>query len=438
MQQLNQDTTRKPLFRRALTTYVTVILFIAVFWAGFWAGNKKADHVIINEDGVVIKKNDFTYGGVADKFKNPPEYLADDTDFDLYWDAWNIIQTRYVDRPAGETRLLYGSIAGMVASLGDPFTTFLDPEVTQNFTEELTGEIEGIGAEIGIKNDLLTVVSPLPGSPAMQAGLLAQDIIWEIDGEETAAMPIDTAVSKIRGQKGTDVVLSVSQGLDGQRRDITITRDRIEIVSAELEMLRGNESGIPDDKTVGLITLSHFNADTAARMKTIVQDIILEQPDALVLDLRNNPGGFLDQAISIAGMWVAPGGVVVRERSADGSVEEHKAQGRAEFASIPTVVLINEGSASGSEIVAGALQDHELAHVVGETSFGKGSVQVIEHLRDGASIKVTVAKWLTPNSNEIDLVGIIPDTEVVVDELADDETADDSIQLESAFDYLFE
>ncbi len=424
---------------RSMSSVVLIFLFVAfVFLSGYAMGQRQATSSVLTEQGSNIQEgNNFVYGKVKGKLKSPPEFLSEDVDFDLFWDAWRVIQSRYVDRPIGETKLLYGSIAGMVASLGDPFSVFLEPQTTKNFTEELTGKIEGIGAEIGIRDGRLTIVSPLSESPAERAGLKPGDKVWAIDGYSTDSITLDDAVSRIRGPKGSTVVLTITHNGDTEKRDIPIVRDTIRIVSAEWKIIDREMYGIPEESKIGYIKISHFNADTGARVRAIVQKALLAQPDGIIVDLRNNPGGFLDQAVEIAGTWIPSGGVVVQEKQADGSIISNLSPGPASLGDIPVVVLINRGSASGSEILAGALQDNGKAVIVGETSFGKGSVQQIEQLRDGSSIKITVARWLTPDGNQIDQQGIAPDKEVPFDQEQYDETGIDS-QIMAAVDVLLQ
>lgn len=367
---------------------------------------------MFSNDGIAVVSDDFTYGRVSGKADEPPDFLGRDIDFDLYWKAWQIIQDKFVGRPAGETRLLYGSIAGMVASLGDPFSVFLEPSITAGLTEELTGQIEGIGAEIGIRDNALVVISPLPGSPAEKAGIREGDRIWEIDQAPSAAMTLEEAVHIIRGPKGTPVTLTVSRQESAERLSVTIIRDTVRIVSVEWDILDTAKLGVSADKKIGYIRITHFNADTGERMKRAIQDAIIAHPDGIILDVRNNPGGYLDQAIEVSGYWVPSGEVVVMEEEAGQAIQKHRSRGKGELGSIPTVVLINGGTASGSEILAGALRDNGLATIVGQTSFGKGSVQSIEYLPDGSSIKLTVARWLTPIGSHIDQVGVVPDVEI--------------------------
>jgi carboxyl-terminal processing protease len=300
---------------------------------------------------------------------------------------------------------------------------FFDPEITEEFNQELEGSFEGIGAEIAIKKDRLTIVSPLEGSPAKAAGLRSGDKVYAIDGEDTAGISLDQAVNNIRGPKGSEVVLSVSRDGIEEVEDVTITRDTIKIQSVKWEM-KGD---------IAYINLSYFHTDTEDAFSKAVGEIVAKNPKGIILDMRGNPGGLLDAAIDVASEWVEDG-VITYEKTSDGKLHKHSATGKARLKDFNTIVLINKGSASGSEIVAGALKDHGKAQLLGETSFGKGSVQTLFSLPDGSSIKLTIAKWLTPNENMIDQEGIHPDIEIERTDEDFDNDADP--QLDKALELL--
>jgi carboxyl-terminal processing protease len=403
------------LFRKLIKYYFVILLIFVSFIFGLIVGKHE------NKDKVVLSEKES--GQVYNK-KEKPEFLSKDVDFKLFWDVWKIIEDNYVKQPVGETELLYGAIAGSVASLGDPHSVFFDPKTTMDFTEELKGSFEGIGAEIAIKKDRLTVVAPLPESPAEKAGLKAGDRILGINGEDTTGMSLDIAVNKIRGPKGSEVILTI--GRDGLEKveEIKIVRETIRIQSVKWEMLNDN---------IVHLNLRYFNEDTAEDFNKAVLAIVAKNPKGIILDLRNNPGGFLDTAVGVSSEWVEDG-VVVYEKLSNGLLKEHKAMGNARLKDFPTVILINEGSASGSEIVAGALKDHKLATLVGEKTFGKGSVQSLFSLEDGSSIKLTIAEWLTPNQNAIDGEGIEPDIKIELTE--DDFNQDKDPQLDKAIEIL--
>jgi carboxyl-terminal processing protease len=334
-----------------------------------------------------------------------PSYALEDVDFSDFWDIWQKVKDKHVEGGATDSEMYYGAVAGMVASLDDPYSMFFDPEMAEAFNNELSGTFEGIGAEIGIKKGQLMIIAPLSGTPAERAGLRARDSILLIDGVDTSTMTVDEAVSRIRGDKGTTVTLLI--GRDGVRepKEYVITRGTIVVESVKTEMKD------VDGMNIAVITLSHFNDDAGSGFDRAVRSVLLESPDGIVLDMRNNPGGYLDTAVDVAGEWLEHE-LVVEERFGDGTEKGHQSDGSAKFADMPTVVLVNGGSASASEIVAGALQDWGAATVVGEQTYGKGSVQDYEEFEDGSALKLTVALWYTPKGRSIDKDGIKPDIEV--------------------------
>ncbi|OIO17278.1 peptidase S41 [Candidatus Kuenenbacteria bacterium CG11_big_fil_rev_8_21_14_0_20_37_9] len=392
---------------RGFFVYALIITLTLSFGIGVIVGKRKGDVNIISAS----RSGD--YGKVTDKEESIPDYLSKDVKFRIFWDIWNEIQNTYIDGPVAETELFYGALSGMVAGLGDPYSVYMRPKVATEYIEELQGRFEGIGCEIGVKNNILTVVSPLSESPAEHAGLRPADLIIEIDGYSTDGIDVSEAVSRIRGEKGTTVSLKIYRPQTKEFLDISIVRDTINIVSVKNYTLDQNNYAILGDKKIKVIKVTNFNADTDGRFADAINNVLLENPDGLVLDLRGNPGGYLDSAINMADFWLEQGDIVVSERSFGESDKIHLAPSGAVLSGFKTVVLINGGSASGSEIVAGALQDHGVATVVGEKSFGKGSVQrVIGDFEDGSAIKLTVAKWLTPGGKYIDHEGIKPDIEI--------------------------
>ncbi|NMC51142.1 S41 family peptidase [Candidatus Kuenenbacteria bacterium] len=394
-------------FSKSLNFYILAAVLIVVFAGGFALGKKESKVQITNSGGV----EDFNYGEVKGKDAETPPFLGKDVNFKLFWDVWNKIQEKYVDRPVGETKLMYGAMAGLVASLDDPFSGFMEPKTATDFEESLAGRFEGIGAEIAIRHDVLTVVSPLPESPAEKAGVLAGDVIMEIDGYKTEKIDINDAVNRIRGEKGTTVNLKIYRQKENKILDIPVVRDVIKIVSVSLQRFSSEQYPELGDKKIDLVKVTNFNADTEERFRQIMVEVGKDNPDGLILDLRSNPGGYLDTAIMMANAWVDQGKVVVTEKFVDDK-KMHLASEAPVLNKFRTVVLVNGGSASGSEIVAGALQDHGLATLVGEKTFGKGSVQELENLDDGSAIKITIARWLTPKGRTIDKEGIEPDIKV--------------------------
>lgn len=368
-----------------------------------------------------------TAGGEVQGKAELPAYLLQDVDFDLFWEVWNIAKGKFLEQPVFDTQLFYGALQGIVASLKDPYSVFLDPETTKKFTEELAGTFEGIGAEIGIKKGELVVVAPLPETPAQRAGLKTGDRILKIDGEDTFGMPIDIAVSRIRGPKGTAVTLVILRQGWEESKDMRIMRETINVKSVQLT---ARQDGLT------YLKITYFNETTLGALEEAIQQLLARAPKGIILDLRGNPGGFLEVAVRVAAEWIPSGEVVVWQEFQGGSREAFYAQGQQRLKEIPTVVLINEGSASASEIVAGALRDHGIAKVMGEKSFGNGSVQTFEQLRGGSSIKLTVAHWLTPKGAQIEKTGITPDLEIPMSRK--DYENDKDPQLEKAVETLIQ
>lgn len=393
---------------------ITVVFLFAIgsFLGGFILGQKNIPIQLGQTGGNVVDTN------------APPPYLLKDVDFNLFWQVWKIVQDKYVDQPVKDTELFYGALEGIVSSLDDPHSVFLDPALMKKFEEELTGQFDGIGAELAIKNKELVIIAPLPSSPAEKAGLRARDWIVKINGEETGNMSIEEAVSKIRGKKGTSVTLTIFRDGFTEPKDFTIVRDLIHVMSVQYEQ-KGE---------IAYIKILDFDEQSSQYFKDAVQKAFRQNPKGIILDLRNNPGGLLDSGIEVASEWLTKGEVVVGEEGANGQNDQFTTDRDGVFKEIPTVVLVNEGSASASEIVAGALQDFGRAKLVGKKTFGKGSVQELENLPDGSAVKITVARWLTPKGRQINEVGIAPDVEV---ELTEKDFANDlDPQLDKALELL--
>lgn len=327
---------------------------------------------------------------------------AQNVDFSIFWRAWDLIVEKY-DGNINYQEMVYGAIRGMTESLGDDYTGFLSPEEAKLLEQDLNGVIYGIGAEIGIKNNNLTVITPLDNSPAKNAGLMAGDVITMIDDETTYKMNLDVAVYKIRGKEGTKVKLSINR--DGEEKEFEITRAKITIKSVEYDILEDN---------VGYIKTRRFDEQTTTLLRQALDQFIAKDINKVILDLRDNPGGYLDESISVASEFVKSGVIVTEKKDIDEEEFNYKSTGRGKMtdSKYKIVVLINEGSASASEIVAGALQDYKRATLVGMTTFGKGSVQELNNLSRGAQIRITIAHWYTPNGKNITKEGIKPDIEI--------------------------
>ncbi|MBI3231616.1 MAG: S41 family peptidase [Candidatus Doudnabacteria bacterium] len=358
--------------------------------------------------------------------------LTKTVDYQLLWDAIKVVQDKYIEKSPTPDKILYGAVRGAVESFGDPYTAFFEPSTLETFKTDLAGQFDGIGAEIGKKENAIVVVAPLEGMPAQKAGVLAKDIIVEVNSQSTAGWSVEQAVSKIRGPRGTKVELKLFREGRQSPFDVAIVRDKIEIKSVKWEFKEVDKNG--EHKQVAIIKLSKFGDDTKPLMEKAVNEILTKSVNGIILDLRNNPGGYLNTAVDLASFWLGRGKLVVKEERSTGNPLEYQASGDGRLASIPTLVLINGGSASASEILAGALQDYKIVKLFGEKSFGKGSVQELVDLRDGTAVKVTVAKWITPSGKNLNKEGLHPDVEVKMTE--QDYTEAKDPQMEAALQQI--
>jgi carboxyl-terminal processing protease len=383
---------------------ITVIIATSAFFAGTVVGN--ADAPEVSKVSTLINKE-----------QGAPERI----DFEAFWKAWNVLNEKYVstkDMPSDQEKV-WGAIEGLAASLGDPYTVFFPPVENKVFESEISGNFEGVGMEVAIKDGILTVVAPLKGSPAERAGILAGDKILKINGTSTIDMSVDKAVKLIRGKKGTTVVLTVLR--EGQKDTVekSIVRDVINIptLDTEIQYPAGTKA---ENKTknnaVFVIKLYNFSAISPELFRKALREFIDSGSHKLVLDLRGNPGGYLDAAVSMASWFLPSGKIVVTEdfgKNKDPKV--YRSRGPALFnENLKFVVLVDGGSASASEILAGALKEHGVAKVVGTNTFGKGSVQELIKITPETSLKVTVARWLTPKGVSISEGGLKPDVEVKI------------------------
>lgn len=383
----------RKLFNRFSIFLLLIFLVAFSYWAGFNSGENNA--------GSVEKKLPIEKTVIINKEGTESNIL----DFSLFWRVWDLLKEKYVDTDKLDAqKLFYGAIKGMLAATGDPYTNFLDPEENKAFQEEIQGSFEGIGAEVGMRGGVLTIISPLEGSPAEKAGLRPGDKIIKIGDQSTLDLTIDQSVALMRGKKGTEVKLTIiREGIEGSQ-EVMIKRDTINVKSVKLEWKNDN---------IALIRISQFGEETTREFNQAVKQISEASPKGIIIDVRNNPGGYLDSAVNVASRMLPKGKAVVIEENQDKKQETLSAKGGDILSGIPTVVLINEGSASASEILAGALRDdRENVTIVGEKSYGKGSVQEFLDLPNGSAVKITVAKWLTPNGEQINEKGIMPDREV--------------------------
>lgn len=350
--------------------------------------------------------------------------------FQLFWEVWDILQRDYYGDLPDMQSVTYGAIQGMLETVGDDYTSFIEPRVADIFAEDATGTFEGIGAFVELRDDgKLQIVNVFPEQPAEQAGLQSGDRILEVDGESIVGYGIYEAIALIRGPEGSEVTLEVERPEEGTFT-VTLTRAEIEIPLVEAEMLeRGGEK-------VGYIHLLEFSSTATVQMEEELEALLAEDPSGLVFDLRDNPGGWLNQAVSVADLFLGEN-VVLIERSSDGSEEVFYAEDGGLAEEIPLVVLVHEYSASASEIVAGAIQAHDRGVLVGTQTFGKGSVQRPYRLSDGSELRVTTALWFTPDNQAIHGQGLTPDIEVSMPEEAEiGPEAEDDAQLDRAVEYL--
>ncbi|MGB2761987.1 MAG: S41 family peptidase [Minisyncoccales bacterium] len=373
----------------------------------------------------------FLFGEIEGKKKVSP---SDELNFSLFWEVYNTLKEKYVNpEDFDHEEIIYGAISGMVESLGDPYTVFFNPEEAKIFEEDVKGIFEGVGMEIGIRKEGLTVIAPLEGTPAQKAGLRPGDKIIKIDDISTVDIAIDEAVKLIRGQKGTEVSLTIYREDWGETKEIKIVRGIIEIPSLSWELISSSKERQDD---IAYIKLYQFSEKASYDFKTASREILDSSAERIILDLRNNPGGYLTVAQDITGWFLEKGQIVTIEDFGEEKEQKlYKAKGPEKFLSYPIVVLINEGSASGSEILAGALRDNRGIKLIGEKSFGKGTVQELEYLSEG-SLKITIANWLTPKGEVLTDRGLEPDIKVEMT-LEDYEQGKDP-QLEKAVEILKE
>ena len=357
---------------------------------------------------------------------------AETVDISLFWEVWQLLDQDFVastsTEPTTDEERVWEAIQGLVRSYNDPYTVFLPPEDAEIFEADISGNFEGVGMEIGMRDSLLTVIAPLPETPAEKAGILAGDAIIRIDGKSTESISIDEAVKLIRGEKGTEVVLTVFRDGEEELLEISVTRDRIDIPTLTTEVKNG----------VFVIKLFNFSALSEMKMQEALRTFVQSGSRKLVLDLRGNPGGFLQSAVNISSYFLPAGKIVVRENFGDDEDERlYRSSGRMLRPILQPeemVVLVDGGSASASEIVAGALKEHDVATVIGMQTFGKGSVQELIDLKGGASLKVTIARWLTPDGTSISDGGLTPDIEVEI--TPEDRESDKDPQLDAAIEFL--
>jgi len=408
----------KKIFNRTLVFFICLFLFFGVFSLCYYQGKNETSSPVL-EKSIPINQ-----AYIDNKLPNAENKI----DFSLFWKVWDLVREKHVSRNTLDAqKMIFGAINGMLRATGDPYSYFFSPEESQSFSQDIQGSFEGIGAELGMKDNFLTVVAPLEGSPAQKSGLMAGDKILKINGKVSSDMSIDEAVDMVRGKKGTEVKLTILRLGEQETREITVIRDVIEIKSVKIEF---KSDGI------AYIKIIKFGENTNSEFNEAANQVISKNAKGIILDLRNNPGGLLDKAVAVASKMMPKGQVVVTEEDSQGNKDNLRTTGGDKLNGIPTVALINEGSASASEILAGALRDNQNTTLIGKKSFGKGTVQELINLPGNSSVKITVAKWLTPKGDYIMEKGITPDVEV--DLTVDDYENNRDPQLDKAMEMIKE
>ncbi len=412
---------------------VVVVLMLFSGWTGMLIGEKKLEIAVNNwKPAVVLNKTPVTgfeslingVSGLRSNLNGKASGVSE-IDFSLFWTVWEKMNSDYVDKSLLDPKkMVDGAISGMVASVGDPYTVYLPVQQNKEAKEDLGGAFEGVGIQLGFKDQRLSVMTPLDGSPAQKAGVLAGDLILRIQDKELAidkatdGISLPEAVKLIRGKGGTRVVLTFARAGVAEPFETELVRDTIVVKSATVEFVENGKG-----RKVAWLKLSRFGDRTQEEWLNIVQQISntakTEKFAGVVLDLRNNPGGYLEGAVFTASEFLGSGKVVVTQQYGTGKKIENKVIRNGSLLKMPLVVIVNKGSASASEILAGALQDYGRAKILGVQSFGKGSVQQPDDFPDGSGVHITVAKWLRPSGEWLDKKGVTPDMEVKWENIKD-------------------
>lgn len=402
---------KKEIKKSLITTILALMVIVGIFFSAYFLGVKKGAEELKTVYIEGVSKID--------------EGKEKDIDFNIFWEAWSTIKEKYVSKEKTDDnqKLIYGAISGLVDSLGDKNSIFFSPKDAQKFTEEISGEFEGIGAELGTNKDgQIIIIAPLKNTPAYKAGIKSGDKILKIDGKTTAGMTVDDAVKNIRGEKGTKVDLTIQSADEKKERVVSIIRDSIQVPTLDLERI--NYNGEKDDKgEIGYIKIYNFYEKSPSLFYQAALKILMSKLNGIVIDLRGNPGGFLEASVNIGSWFIEKNQPIVKEEFRDSKDSNtFYSTGPALLKDIPVVVIIDRGSASASEILAGALKEKANATLIGEKSFGKGTVQELMELGNGAMMKLTIAHWLTPNGKQIDENGITPD---IVLKIKESKTSED-------------
>jgi carboxyl-terminal processing protease len=399
-----------------------LFLVVGAFSAGAIVGNL----IIPQPDLNWLEKTTDAQPSSPDR--DPTTQLTTDELFSPFWESWDIVHDQYIDQPVNDLELMRGAIKGMLESLGDEHTGYMDPNQYMQANIPMDGEYEGIGAWVDTATDFLTIISPMPGSPAEEAGLMPGDEVIKIDGEDMTGLDGSLVIRKVLGPAGSTVVLTIRRESEPAPFEVTIVRAKIMIPSVESRMM---------DDDIGYIAIMTFAAETKSELQNNLEEILAEDPVGLIIDLRNNGGGYLQTAVEVGSEFIDEGIILYEDYGSDEDLIEFKAKKNGLATDIPLVLLVNEGSASASEIVAGAIQDHDRGPLVGATTFGKGSVQNWIALDNNqGALRVTIARWLTPDKRQINETGLVPDYEVEFTE--EDFLADLDPQLDKAVEVLLD
>ncbi len=411
---------------------LVLILIVGSFSIGMFVGgsNSGTDTPTVTASSAVSTASTLLQETVEDVLgTNPPQASSTPEDleqlFEPFWQSWDLVHDLYIDQPVNDELMMQGAIRGMMESLGDQHSSYMDPDQYRQANIPLEGGYEGIGAWVDATGDYLTIVSPMPDSPAEKAGLVPGDQIIAVDGEDMTGVDGSLVIRKVMGPAGTSITLTIFREGETEPFDVTLERANIEVPSVQYEMLDGN---------IAYIKLFSFSEPATQEFKAGLQELLDQDPDGLIFDLRNNPGGERDAAVEIASQFIGDG-VIMYQEYQDGHRDTFEAVKGGLATDIPLVVLVNEGSASASEIVAGAIQDYQRGTLVGTVTFGKGSVQNwVPLVNDEGLVRVTIARWLTPNGRTIHELGVQPDVEVELTE--EDFLAELDPQLDKAIEIL--
>ncbi|MCC6177856.1 MAG: S41 family peptidase [Chloroflexi bacterium] len=407
----------------ALTSIVAVLAFGLAFVSGYLFGRF--------EPGGPLAVLDNLQPSTARATEEAVLSSDEQQRFRLFWETWQIVEKEFYDKgQIDHQKMMYGAVKGMVEAVGDPYTIYMTPAQRDVNETDLRGSFDGVGVQVDLRDGKLTVVAPIDDTPAAKAGMRTGDIIVQVDGKSLNGKSLNDAVELIRGQRGTDVTLTVARLGVADPLTFTMTRAEIKMKSVRTRLL---------DHQVGYVRISTFSASTGSEMATAMQDLMAQQPHGVVIDLRANPGGYLHTAVETAGQFLTSGSVVLYQVSGDGSRKIYKTDSAGAATDAKLVVLVNKGTASASEILAGALRDNGRAILIGEQTFGKGTVQNVHQLSDKSGLRVTTAQWLTPNEQRLQGVGLTPDRIVALPAdtpATTDPTVQTDPQVDAAIQYI--